>query len=301
LTVKTRRFSIVVADRSTGAVRRFSVSPLPVLAAVVGVLSLPVLIGVGAILSSQATITQLEATNARLQLENDSFRAATGELAAQIASLQSAVDEIGARAVVDPDVARAMSRLPPRVRERAMGGAPGVLAGPVLSGAFGSPDNAFGVLRDILGVIEQQLASVRSGVDRRQALAAATPSIWPITGWISSGFGNRRDPFTGGQDFHSGLDISGRQGQEVKAPADGTVTSVGYNGNYGNQILIDHGFGIVTRYAHLSRFNVSVGQQVRRGDVIGFVGSTGRSTNPHLHYEVLVNGRLTNPLRLLSR
>lgn len=168
------------------------------------VLALPVLIGVGAILSSQAALTQLQATNARLQLENDSFRAATGELAAQISSLQSAVDEIGAQAVVDPDVDRAMSRLPPRVRERAMGGAPGALAAPVLSGAFGSPDNAFGVLRDILGLIEQQLASVRTGVDRRQALAAATPSIWPITGWISSGFGNRRDPFTGGGRFPSG-------------------------------------------------------------------------------------------------
>lgn len=299
--VKARRFSIVVADRSTGVVRRFSASPLPILAVVAGILALPVLIGIGAILSSQAALTHLEATNARLQLENDSFRAATGELAAQISSLQSAVDEIGAQAIVDPDVDRAMSRLPPRVRERAMGGAPAALAAPVLSGAFGSPDNAFGVLRDILGLIEQQLASVRTGVDRRQALASATPSIWPITGWISSGFGSRRDPFTGGADFHPGLDIAGPHGQEILAPADGTVTNAGHNGNYGNQILIDHGFGIVTRYAHLSRFDVTIGQHVRRGQVIGYVGSTGRSTNPHLHYEVLVNGRLTNPLRLLAR
>ena len=117
--MKTRRFSIVVADRSTGVVRRFSAAPLPILAAVLGTLALPVLIGAGAMLSSQAALTQLEATNARLQLENDSFRAATGELAAQISSLQSAVDEIGIQAIVDPDVDRAMSRLPPRVRERA--------------------------------------------------------------------------------------------------------------------------------------------------------------------------------------
>ena len=268
---------------------------------VAGVLALPVLVGLGAMWSAQAAISQLEATNARLQMENDSFREATGELSAQISSLQSAVDAIGVQAAVDPDVDRAMRRLPAPIRERAMGGAPGDFAAPVLSGAFGSPDTAFGVLRDILGVIEQRLASVRIGVDRRQALASATPSIWPIAGWISSGFGNRRDPFTGGQDYHPGLDISGTHGQQVQAPADGTVTSVGYNGNYGNQILIDHGFGLVTRYAHLSRFDVAVGEQVRRGQVIGYVGSTGRSTNPHLHYEVLVNGRLTNPLRLLSR
>ena len=298
--MKARRYSIVVADRSSGVARRFTASPLPVLILVVCVLAVPVLVGLGAMWSAQTAISQLEASNARLQMENDSFRAATGELAAQISALHSAVDEIGVQATVDPDVDRAMKRLPAPVRERAMGGVPG-LAAPVLSGAFGSPDNAFGVLRDILGVIEQRLASVRSGVDRRQALASATPSIWPITGWISSGFGNRRDPFTGGRDYHPGLDISGTQGQQVQAPADGTVSSAGYNGNYGNQILIDHGFGLVTRYAHLSRFDVTVGQQVRRGQVIGYVGSTGRSTSPHLHYEVLVNGRLTNPLKLLSR
>jgi murein DD-endopeptidase MepM/ murein hydrolase activator NlpD len=182
-----------------------------------------------------------------------------------------------------------------------MGGAPGAIAAPILSGAFGAPDTSFGVLRDILGVIEQRLASVRNGVDKRQALASATPSIWPIAGWISSGFGSRRDPFSGDQDFHPGLDISGVQGQQIHAPADGIVSSAGYNGNYGNQITIDHGFGLTTRYGHLSRFAVVIGQQVRRGEVIGYVGSTGRSTSAHLHYEVLMNGQLTNPLQLLSR
>jgi murein DD-endopeptidase MepM/ murein hydrolase activator NlpD len=265
------------------------------------VMSLPVLTGLGAAWGAQVRVAELQATNARLQMENDSFREATGELAAQISSLQSAVDQLGVQAAVDPDVDRAMRRLPERVRERAMGGAPGAIAAPILSGAFGAPDTSFGVLRDILGVIEQRLASVRHGVDKRQALASATPSIWPIAGWISSGFGSRRDPFSGDQDFHPGLDISGVQGQQIHAPADGIVSSAGYNGNYGNQITIDHGFGLTTRYGHLSRFAVVNGQQVRRGEVIGYVGSTGRSTSAHLHYEVLMNGQLTNPLQLLSR
>lgn len=298
--VKARRYSIVVADRSHGVVRRFAVAPLPMLAGIAAVLALPVLIGAGAIWGAQSRISELQATNALLRLENDSYKEATGELAAQITVLQSAVDQIGAQAGVAPEVDRAMKQLPRRVRERAMGGAPGIAA-PVLSGAFGAPDTAFGVLRDILGVIEQQLASVRSGVERRQALASATPSIWPIAGWISSGFGQRRDPFTGRQDFHPGLDISADFGQRVSAPADGTVVGASYNGNYGNLVSIDHGFGLTTRYGHLSRFEVTVGQAVRRGEVIGYVGSTGRSTSPHLHYEVLVNGQLTNPLRLLSR
>lgn len=170
----------------------------------------------------------------------------------------------------------------------------------LLGSAFGAPDNTFSVLRDLLGVIEGRLNSVRRGVERRQALAAATPSIWPVPGWLSSGYGTRRDPFTGGQDFHPGLDISADYGQPVHATADGTVASAAANGSYGNLVVIDHGYGLSTRYGHLSRFAVTPGQQIHRGDVIGYVGSTGRSTSPHLHYEILVNDRLTNPLRLLA-
>ena len=299
--MKSRRYSLFIADRSTGVSRRFTIRLWPTAAVVTGALSLPILIGMGAIWSSRARVADLQLANATLQMENESFRSATGEFAGQISSLQAAVDQIGARATVDPDADRAIGQLPARVRERAMGGSSGSVAAPVLSGAFGAPDSSFGVLRDILGVIEQRLASVRPGVERRQALASATPSIWPIAGWISSGFGSRRDPFSGQFDFHSGLDISGDQGQQIIAPADGMVSSASYNGNYGNLLTLDHGFGLTTRYGHLSRFEVAPGQQVRRGQVIGYIGSTGRSTSPHLHYEVLVNGQLTNPLKLLSR
>ena len=300
LTLRGRRYSIVIADRSTRVVRRFTLSLRPAAAAAACLLALPLLIGMGAYTGAQARVSELQAANMTLQMENDSFREATGELAGQISSLQAAVDQIGVQAAVGDEAERAISRLPARVRERAMGGGAAGIAGPVLSGAFGAPDSSFGVLRDILGVIEQRLASVRTGVERRQALASATPSIWPIAGWISSGFGNRRDPFSGQQDFHPGLDISGDHGQAIHAPADGVVTGAAFNGNYGNLVTVDHRFGLTTRYAHLSRFAVTPGQQVRRGEVIGYVGSTGRSTNPHLHYEVLVNGRLTNPLKLLS-
>ncbi|MDQ3421778.1 MAG: M23 family metallopeptidase [Acidobacteriota bacterium] len=260
--------------------------------------TLPLLIGLGARWSADARISQLRADNAELELENASYREATGELAGQIASLQTAMDEIGAKAALDPDADRAMSRLPARVRSRAMGGGSDV--GAIVSEAIGASDSPFGVLRGLLGAIENRLANVRTGVERRQALASATPSIWPLTGWISSGFGSRRDPFTGGTDFHPGLDISGNTGQAIQAPADGNVVDASYTGNYGNLVTIDHGFGITTRYAHLSRFAISPGQEVRRGQVIGYVGTTGRSTSSHLHYEVLVNGQLTNPLNLLS-
>ena len=291
-----RRYTIVLTDRATGVARQFLVSPRPAALAVVCVLALPILIGLGARWSASARIAELESRNAVLEMENASFRDATGELASQIDSLQNAVDDIGIRAKVDPDAERAVSRLPERVRSRAMGGAP--VAAPLLGGGFS--ENTFGVMRDLLSMIEQRLATVRNDVDRRQALISATPSMWPITGWISSGFGNRRDPFTGEHTFHPGLDISADYGAAVQAPADGMVESAAYAGNYGNLVTIDHGFGLATRYGHLSRFQVFPGQRVRRGDVIGYVGSTGRSTSPHLHYEVLVNGQLTNPFRLLA-
>jgi murein DD-endopeptidase MepM/ murein hydrolase activator NlpD len=170
----------------------------------------------------------------------------------------------------------------------------------VLSNMF-TPDLTFGVLSDLLGTMASRLDIMRTGVQRRQALASATPSIWPVTGWLTSRFGNRRDPFTGGPDFHPGLDISADYGEPVRATADGMVVVAERNGTYGNFVEIDHGYGIVTRYGHLSRFRTAMGQQIHRGDVVGYVGSTGRSTSAHLHYEILLNGKLTDTMKLLAQ
>lgn len=297
----SRRYSIVLADRSTGVVRRSTISLRPTLTAIACVFAVPVLVGLGARWSASAAIGELERSNVALEMENASYREATGELATQLSSLHAAIEALGAQAAVDPDAGRAMDKLPAIVKSRAMGGGSAAgAAGPVLGGAFGGPDNTFGALRDLLGVLESRLDIVKNGVQRRRALAAATPSIWPVVGWLSSSFGTRRDPFTGNADFHPGLDISADFGEPVHATADGVVVSAGMNGNYGNLVVIEHGYGITTRYGHLSRFAATAGQQVHRGDVIGYVGSTGRSTSSHLHYEILLNDRLTNPLKLLA-
>jgi murein DD-endopeptidase MepM/ murein hydrolase activator NlpD len=295
-----RRYTFVVTDSATGAERRFTLPLWPTLAGIAAILMQPILIGLGARWAVRSELQELAATTIALRMENDSYRDATGQLASQISALQGAVDDIGARAAVDPEASRAMDRLPAVVKSRAMGGGSGSVA-PMLGRALGSSDSAFGVLREVLVGIEDRLELVRSGVERRHALAAATPSIWPVTGWLSSSYGGRRDPFTGQNDFHPGLDISSPQGEPVLAPADGVVSSASVSGNYGNLIVLDHGFGIVTKYGHLSRFAVMNGQEVKRGDVIGFVGTTGRSTSPHLHYEIWMNGQLTNPLRLLAQ
>ena len=295
-----RRYSFEVTDCVTGTVRQFALRVWPTLAGIAAVLVLPILVGLGARWAVRTELQELTATSMALRMENDSYRDATGQLASQISALQGAVDEIGARAAVDPAASRAMERLPAVVKSRAMGGGSGSVV-PLLGSAVGSTDSAFGVLRDVLVGIEDRLALVRTGVERRRALALATPSIWPVTGWLSSPYGGRRDPFTGQNDFHPGLDISSVQGEPILAPADAVVSSAGPSGNYGNLIVLDHGFGILTKYGHLSRFAVKEGQQVKRGDVIGFVGTTGRSTSPHLHYEIWMNGQLTNPLRLLAQ
>src|SRR5688500_928643 len=110
----------------------------------------------------------------------------------------------------------------------------------------------------------------------------------------------RSDPFTGNPDFHPGLDISADKGTPIVATAAGRVELAAPSGDYGNLVVVNHGWGIITRYGHLSKFAVWQGREVKRGDILGYVGSTGRATGPHLHYEVLTNGKLLNPLQLLA-
>ena len=173
-------------------------------------------------------------------------------------------------------------------------------ASSVFSTSLSSPEDTFGALRDLLQGLESRLNFVRRDVERRAELANATPSIWPTHGGLTSFFGSRSDPLTGEPAYHSGIDISAEKGQPVYATADGIVQSTGYTGDYGNLIVLKHAFGLSTRYGHLSGYHVKPGDTVKRGDVIGYIGSTGRSTGSHLHYEILVNGQLMNPLQLLT-
>jgi murein DD-endopeptidase MepM/ murein hydrolase activator NlpD len=297
-----RRYTVVLADRSSGVVRRFTVSLRPVVAGCLFVLSLPILVGLGAKWSAQLEIDELRSTNGVLMVENGSYRAATGELTAQIETLEGVIDDLGTRATIDPAAARAMQKLPAVVKSRAAGGSAASAAwSNVLSTSMTSPDDTFGVLRNLLEGLENRLRFVRRDVERREALANATPSIWPTHGWLTGTFGGRSDPFTREPAFHSGLDISTEKGQPVYATADGLIESAAYTGEYGNLIVVKHGFGLTTRYGHLSRFVAKPGDEVKRGDVIGYVGSTGRSTGSHLHYEILANGQLLNPLQLLTQ
>src|SRR5690349_9928264 len=129
--------------------------------------------------------------------------------------------------------------------------------------------------------------------------ANSAPNLWPVEGQVTGSFGERIDPFNGEGAFHSGVDIASSYGQPVVAPADGIVVFADFMGGYGRAILLDHGHGITTRYGHLSNFAVTAGQHIQRGDTIGYVGLSGRSTGPHLHYEVRINDTPVNPHKYL--
>jgi murein DD-endopeptidase MepM/ murein hydrolase activator NlpD len=270
------------------------------------IVTLPVLVGIGAAWKAKSDVAELYVSERALEQENESYRTATAELSSQIQSLQTAITDLGARAALDPSLARAMETLPAFVKARAMGGNVGTTAKQDATytnalTALANPEDTFGLLRTLLEGLESRLSVVQRNVEKRNALANATPSIWPAHGWLTSTMGRRTDPMTGGADYHPGLDIAGDKGQPVYATAAGVVTHAGRQGAYGNLIVIDHGFGLQTRYGHLSGFQVHEGARVQRGDLIGRLGATGRATGTHLHYEVLANGRLLNPLRLLTQ
>ena len=129
--------------------------------------------------------------------------------------------------------------------------------------------------------------------------ASAMPNLWPVEGTVTGSFGERIDPFNGEGAFHMGVDISAEVGEPVLAPADGVVDFADFMGGYGRAIVLEHGNGVATRYGHLSGFAVVAGQRVHRGDTIGYVGSSGRSTGPHLHYEVRIGDTPVNPYKYL--
>lgn len=146
---------------------------------------------------------------------------------------------------------------------------------------------------------EQSLQELQAFFQEQKSLLASIPSIWPSRGWVTSDFGQRLDPYTADRVMHTGLDIAAPHGKQVDAPAEGTVVFSGLEGGYGNVLVIDHGYGIKTRYGHLSQIAVRPGEHVDRGQKVGTVGNTGRSTGPHLHYEVRVNGIPQNPRKFI--
>lgn len=162
--------------------------------------------------------------------------------------------------------------------------------------------SALHALTEITKEFEERLEELDSRVEDLHDTASETvdfyrakPNMWPVRGRISSSYGSRRHPVTGAYDVHAATDIAASYGEDITAPADGVVTFAGYKYGYGYTVILSHKFGFGTLYAHCSRLRVSIGQEVKRGDVIANVGQSGTATGPHLHYEVRLNGRTVDP------
>lgn len=210
---------------------------------------------------------RIERENSRLRQENELQRR-------KLERLEDRVDAI-------EDKSRRLSEEAGVPEPAAEGAAPRGAGGPLLS-----------LDADTLALVEARAAQVEATLQITEAALrerARVPSVWPVEGESTDAFGVRGNPFGGGDsEYHSGQDISAPKGTPVIAPADGTVTHAGWQSGYGNLVTIDHGNGLSTRYGHLSKTEVVVGQEIKRGDLLGLVGSTGRSTGPHLHYEVRI-------------
>jgi murein DD-endopeptidase MepM/ murein hydrolase activator NlpD len=227
-------------------------------------------------LTQQALHLRVAEENERLRAENEKQRQQLNSLNQRVDAVENVTRRIAETAGVEHE----------QQQQSAQRGA-------------GGPELPF----DMAGAIEYRTKHLEQDLRTYEAMLrtrAMTPSIWPVSGELTDGFGGRSNPFGGGSfEFHTGQDIATLWGTPVQAAANGKVSFAGWQNGYGQIVIVDHGGGLTTRYGHLSHLDVIEGQQVARGETLGRVGSTGRSTGPHLHYEVRINDEPVNPKQYL--
>lgn len=270
--------TVILVPHARAKLRKWRVSNLQIAVALSAILLLTVASAL--VLISFFTGGIDNARVDRLRTENDELRQANLSFEQSIAELQSKIGNYESR-----------------TRELAIVAGLDNLDG-TEAGIGG--DGTGGADPDFLEYRANRLAGkldrVEAKLEERKRWISSVPSVAPVRGILTSGYGSRRDPITGKRTFHPAIDIAAPPGREVRAPADGIVTRAGRIGGLGNAVYLSHGFGITTRFGHMARLTVKPGQRVERGDVLGYVGSTGRSTGYHLHYEVHVDGHAINPL-----
>ncbi len=227
-------------------------------------------------------LARIQEENQQLRDVNRSFEDSIGDLENQLANFEQRTRQLAIVAGLETTAGSP---------ESGIGGAELV---PASLSAVGDGD--FDVLRARAGDVLTSLDSIQKQFDERERWISSTPVIEPVRGILTSGFGYRRDPVTGRPASHFGVDIATAPGRAVQAPATGIVVRAGRIGSLGEAVYISHGYGVTTRYGHLSEVLVSPGQRVSRGDTIGKVGSTGKATGYHLHYEVRIDGEPVNPI-----
>jgi murein DD-endopeptidase MepM/ murein hydrolase activator NlpD len=294
-----RRWTLVLVPHGSEPSRIVEVSHTVLRAGAVVAAACVVLAGI----AGYATISKTSELSraARLQQENASLSREIGELHGRLVSLSDTITQISQRDARIRVLAN-LEPIDPQVQEAGIGG-PGT-SDLSLSGLTGLTRRSAEVRVDLGALIRRAnllASSFKEAADSlsvHTARLAATPSIMPTQGWLSSAFSAMREhPILHLARPHEGIDVSAPMGSPIEAPAAGVVSDAGWETGYGNTVTINHGFGIVTKFAHASKILVKVGQRVSRGQRIALVGNSGLATGPHLHYEVHVNGRPVDPLK----
>jgi murein DD-endopeptidase MepM/ murein hydrolase activator NlpD len=297
---KRRRWTVVFVPHGSEPSKIVEVS-YGVIKTAVGGLAL----GVAAVLlvgyATMARTADLSRTS-RLQAENSKLQQAIGELHGRLSSLTDTLTRISQRDARIRVLAN-LDPIDPQVQEAGIGG-PTLAPRPAMPGDGPSVRRAEDIRVDLNALIRRANLMASSFEEAKDSLAshaqrlAATPSIMPTQGWLTSAFSSMREhPILHIARPHEGIDVTAPMGSPIEAPAAGVVTDAGWESGYGNTVTIDHGYGVVTKFAHASKLLVKTGQRVQRGQRIALVGNTGLATGPHLHYEVHVNGRPVDPLK----
>lgn len=287
----SKHYTLIVVRNEGSRFRKWRMSQfqLVALAAVVGIFTLAATYSTWSAFSSRVNRGEL----ARLQEENETLRLTNQSFENRLDGLQTRLSDSEDRTRKLAIVA-GLENLGASSEAGVGGPSDSAPASPASPGSSAAAQLA--AVEGRSEFLNQTLAQVESRLTDNLRLISSTPSIAPVRGIYTSTFGYRRDPITGQRAYHSGIDISAPPGKPVKATAEGVVTKTEQYGGLGRAVFVAHGFGVTTVYGHLSRINVSPGQRVERGAIVGLVGNSGRATGYHLHYEVQVNGQPTNPL-----
>jgi murein DD-endopeptidase MepM/ murein hydrolase activator NlpD len=267
--------------------------------AAIGILSFFVAVGLGfsymKMAFKAADYDKLQTENTSLKIQKKNLEVAAVKLGEKLSNIENLFADIQNLVENDSLTKRGKLNIP------GVGGSRVDYPTAELLGSANLKDG-IDLLKDRTTEMESQLTLLQELAQKKASIRRITPTIWPVKGNLTSHFGSRTDPFNGeATELHLGVDISTLFGTQVHAPADGRIIYAQRKSAYGNLIIIDHGNGLTTRMGHLSRFNVKVGQRVRKNDIVGYVGTSGRSTAPHLHYEVRLNDRPVNPRNYLPR
>ena len=290
----SKRFTILIIPEGSHRVRRFALKLSALKWTAAGVAACALLVGALTLFALRSGFDRSEYERLREQA-----RVHQQEMGQLVAKLETLRKELVVMAQNDAKV-RVMNKLTkPKAEMELLGGVGGPAVGDEPVDNLTNLQRQIDDLRREVDLRRVSQEEIQGFLNDQRSLLGSRPTGWPAKGWVTSDFGVRRDPFDGQRRMHEGLDIATRTGTPVVATAAGIVREVGAEPGYGKLVIIDHGYGFSTVYGHNSRILVKVGQRIKRGDLIATAGNTGRSSGPHVHYEVRVNGVPVNPNKYL--